>query len=47
MQAIQKLGCDIAVLQVEIDKIIVKTIMAIYQHLEKKYKEVRDIREET
>lgn len=38
MQAIERLGCDVSALQGEIDKIIVKTIMATYQHLEKKYK---------
>ena len=47
MQAVQRLGCDVAALQSQIDRIIVKTIMASYQHLEKKYKEMRDIREES
>jgi phosphoribosylamine-glycine ligase len=40
-------GCDIDKIQIEIDKIIVKTIMSTYQILNNKYKELRDIKEES
>ena len=40
-------GCDIIRLQMEIDKIIVKTILSTYQILNNKYKEFRDIKEES
>jgi len=45
-QMLEKKGCDVEHLRKEIDKIIVKTIIAGHHILNKKYKEAREIKDD-